>query len=159
MRITSVLPCILLFACATGASSQASGSPQKPAAADTSSLVGVWRAQMNGLPAITLTLTNETGSLSGAVLFYLLRRDPGRPETATPGIPEPLLNPKFDGETLTFQVSHRRAHPPGTLSDPPITFRMKLTGANVAGLYNESEGGPADVNQRSSSFPLTRTDY
>jgi hypothetical protein len=159
MRIRSVLLCVLLFTFAAGASSQTSGSQLKPTAADSVPVVGVWRGQMNGLPAITLTVTNESGSLSGAILFYLLRRTPGQPETATPGIPEPLLNPKFDGETLTFQVSHRRAHPPATLSDPPVTFRMKLTGANAAALSNANEPAQENPGQPSGGLPMVRSEY
>lgn len=106
---------------------------------------------MDGLPVVTLTITNETGTLSGAVLFYLHRRDEGKPVTSTPGIPEPLFNLKFEGQILTFQVSHRRAHPPRTLSDPPVTFRLKLIGADKSGLINENETGP--------ELTMVRTDY
>jgi hypothetical protein len=120
-------------------------------AADQSPILGVWRAEMDGLPFVTLTLTNENGGLSGAVLFYLHRRDHGKPVTSTPGVPEPLLNPSFDGKTLTFKVSHRRAHPPRSLSDSPVEFRLRLTGGNKAALVNASESA--------SEFVLTRTDY
>jgi hypothetical protein len=116
----------------------------------------VWRAAADGLPFVALNITNESGNLSGAVLFYLHRSDEGKPVTSTPGIPEPIFNPQFDGETLTFQVSHRRAHPPRTLADPPVSFRLKLTGINTGGmstgdLTNESEGP--------SGLQLVRTDH
>ena len=97
---------------------------------------------MEGLPAVTLTVTDEGGSLTGAVLFYLHRREPGQQVTATPGVPEPLFNPKFDGKTLTFQVSHRRAHPPGTLHDGPVSFELKLDGADKGEFVNENERDP-----------------
>ena len=118
--------------------------------------VGVWRAAVDGLPFVALNITNESGYLSGAVLFYLHRSDEGKPVTSTPGIPEPIFNPQFDGNSLTFQVSHRRAHPPRTLADPPVSFRLKLTGINNGGmstgdLTNESEG--------SSGLQLVRTDH
>jgi len=103
---------------------------------------GVWRCEMHGLPAVTLTVTNEGGSLTGAVLFYLHRSEPGKAETATPGVPEPLFHPQFDGKTLTFQVSHRRAHPPGSLQDEPASFALKLDGADKAEFVNESEHDP-----------------
>jgi hypothetical protein len=105
-------------------------------------IVGIWRCEMDGLPAVTLTVTDESGSLSGAVLFYLHRRDPGKPVTATPGVPEPLFNPKFEGKSLKFQVSHRRAHPPGSLQDAPVSFELKLAGDGKAELMNESERDP-----------------
>jgi len=134
----SVLAAVLA---ATGLSqaSQPADSTNTPDAAIT----GIWRCQMEGLPAVTLTVTNEGGSLTGAVLFYLHRREPGQPVTATPGVPEPLFLPRFDGKTFTFQVSHRRAHPPGTLNDAPVTFQLKLDGAGKAQLLmNESENDP-----------------
>jgi hypothetical protein len=125
---------------------------QNPAAKPaTAQLVGVWRGQSNHVPAVTLVLTNEGGDLSGAVLFYLLRREnENEPYTATPGNPEPILHAKFDGKTLIFQVSHRRAHPPRTLADPPVTFRLTLTGDGQAQLSNQAE---------SSTLTLTRSDY
>jgi hypothetical protein len=110
--------------------------------ASAASIVGIWRCQMEGLPAVTLTVTDEGGSLSGAVLFYLHRREPGQPVTATPGVPEPLFNPRFDGKTLTFQVSHRRAHPPGSLSDGPVSFELKMDGADKGEFVNENEHDP-----------------
>jgi hypothetical protein len=135
----------------TAGFSQTSRPGEATAAPDTASIKGVWRADMGGLPYITVTITNETGSLSGAVLFYFHHRDPGQPWTSTPGLPEPLFNPKFDGKTLTFQVSHRRAHPPRTLNDPPVSFRFKLIGANRGELVNE--------NESPSELVLVRTDY
>jgi hypothetical protein len=140
---------LLVFA--AGAVAQTGMPPAPTPAPGNAAILGVWRAQMDGLPAVTLTITDESGSLAGAVLFYLHRRDEGKPVTASPGVPEPLMNLIFDGQTLTFQVSHRRAHPPATLSDPPVSFRMKLTGANKASGTNLTEGSP--------EFEFVRSDY
>ncbi len=123
-----------------------------------SPLTGVWRGQADNLPAVTITITDEGGTLSGAVLFFLHVRatvnDPwtSRPSTAA----EPLLNPVFDGKTLRFMVSHKRAHPPRTLNDPPMHFRLTLIGPNQAGLVNETEAGPADAGP---GFTMVRSDY
>ena len=112
---------------------------------------GVWRGQMNGLPAVTLLVTDEGGSLAGGVLFYFQQRaNENSPWTATAGLPEPMLNPKFDGKTLTFQISHRRAHPPGSLNDPPMPFHLTLIGPDKVELLNEKEGPP---------LTLTRSEY
>jgi hypothetical protein len=113
--------------------------------------VGVWSGQMEILPAVTLNITDEGGGLSGAVVFYLIKKSSvmSEPTTSTPGPPEPLFKPRVDGNTLVFEVSHRRAHPPGTLSDPPAHFRLKLLDHDKAELVNESEGsGPAIVLTR-----------
>ena len=150
MKSRVVLMCVAMTMLAGGCTAQTS----RPSDASLAPVVGVWRAQMEGLPAMTLTVTDEGGSLTGAVLFYLHRREPGQPATATPGVPEPLSHPQFDGKTLMFQVSHRRAHPPGSLQDGPVTFRLMLDGAGNAALVNESEPDP-----RAPAYVLVKSAY
>jgi hypothetical protein len=136
MAYMFLLPVLLVAAAFAQTSTNA--APQS-----TSSVVGIWRAEMRGLPALTLNITDESGSLSGAVLFYLLRREPGKAETATPGVPEPLIGAHFDGHVLTFAVSHRRAHPPASLHDAPVNFRLQLTGDNKGQLIRENDTSSA----------------
>jgi hypothetical protein len=145
----SVLTAVLA---ATGLSQ--ANQPAEPNNTSDAAITGIWRCQMEGLPAVTLTVTNEGGSLTGAVLFYLHRREPGQSVTATPGVPEPLFHAGFDGKTFTFQVSHRRAHPPESLNDAPVTFQLRLDGAQKAELVNENENDP-----NAPVYMLTRTDY
>jgi hypothetical protein len=109
---------------------------------DNSAVVGVWRGELDNLPAATLNVTDEAGPLQGAMLFYLIRKDNGRPATSSLGVPEPLFNPHFDGKSLTFQLSHRHAHG-NTASDPPVTFRLDLTGPDEAKLVRVPVDGPA----------------
>jgi hypothetical protein len=149
MRVKAIAM-LMVMGVAVGFAQTPQPSPQ--------TLNGVWRGQMDGLPEVVLTLTDEGGKLSGAVLFFLHVRatvnDPwnSRPSTEA----EPLLNPVFDGKTLRFEVSHKRAHPPGTLNDPPARFHMTLIGPDKAGLVNESEGGSADSGP---GLPMVRSDY
>jgi hypothetical protein len=125
-------------------------------------ILGVWRGELDSLPAVTLNITEEAGPLQGAILFYLIRRDEGKPPTSSPGIPEPLFNPYFDGKSLTFQLSHRRAHA-NTSSDPPTTFRLDLTGPDEAKLVRIPQDGPPYVrmvrekHKTSASWPSPRT--
>ena len=114
----------------------------------TSAITGVWRAQMDGFPALVMTISDEGGDLTGAILFYLLRRDEGQPPRSSPGIPEPLFNLKFDGKVLDFRVSHRRAHGAQTINDPPISFHLKITGPNTGTLVRE--------NDETSAVPVLR---
>ena len=146
---TLVLALALLFAAAAGTAQCISSPPASQSR--LSAVTGVWRGQMDGLPAVTFVITDESGSLSGAALFYLhMRKTVKDPYTSTPGLPEPLFHPQFDGKTLTFQISHRRAHPPGSLSDPPVTLTLTLIGPNRAKLANKSEtAGPSVVMVRS----------
>jgi hypothetical protein len=112
---------------------------------DNSAIVGVWTSKMDSLPTIMFTVEEENGKLLGAVLFYLIRRNPSGPPSASPGVPEPLIDPTFDGKTLTFKVSHRHAHP-GTEHDPPVTFRFELTSANKLKALN-AEGPPMEMSR------------
>ena len=111
---------------------------------DNSAVVGVWRGELDTLPEATLNVTDEAGPLQGATLFYLIRKHEGRAATSSPGVPEPLFNPQFDRQSLTFQMSHRHAHR-NTASDPPVTFRPDLTGPDEAKLVRVSVDGPAYV--------------
>lgn len=156
MKLRTVVLCGLLMLIGGIVCSQTSTTPEKNLAQKGDAILGVWRAEANGLPFITLTISNEGGSLSGAVLFYLHRREEGKPETATPGIPEPVFNLSFDGQTLSFQVSHRRAHSPRTLSDPPVTFHLRLKGKDSA-VLNRGEG--ISGGEAGSGLAMTRSDY
>ncbi|MGB8029266.1 MAG: hypothetical protein WCF30_06330 [Terracidiphilus sp.] len=148
-RIVAIAATLLLVAFPVNSQN---AQPQQPGASAFPAVTGVWRGQLNGLPGVTLVVTDEGGSLSGAVLFYFqLRKTANDPWTSTPRLPEPMFHLHFDDTTLTFQISHRRAHPPGSLSDPPVSFHLTLTGRNQAALFNENEKGPGLV--------LTRSEY
>lgn len=147
-RILAIAAALLMLAIPARTQTTLTKQGQSPSFA---AVTGVWRAQLGDLPVFTLVVTDEGGGLSGAILFYMLKReDVNHPFTATPGLPEPILNPRFDGKTLTFQVSHKRAHPPRTLSDPPTTFQLTLADDGKAQVSNLSEGPPLTV---------TRSDY
>ena len=119
---------------------------------NTANFVGVWRGQFDNLPGVDLVIDNEGGTLHGAILFYLHKRpDSNSPYTSTAGLPGPLLNIRAGAQTLHFQVSHRLAHPPRTLNDPPMNFNLRLTGPDQAELLNGSEGAPG--------LSMKRTDY
>ena len=107
------------------------------AADRNSAITGVWRAEMDNLPALVMTISDEGGEFAGAILFYMIRRDEAQAARSTPGVPEPLFGMRFDGKALDFRVSHRRAHPPQTANDPPVSFRLKITGPGEGLLVRE----------------------
>ncbi len=153
MRLCSapIAAVLLLIAIPVNSQSAQPQHPQSPTPHASATVTGVWRGQMNGLPAVTLVISDEGDGLSGAVLFYFQERETvNDPWISTPGLPEPMLRMHFDGMTLTFQVSHRRAHPPRTLNDPPVRYHLTVTGPNQASLVNEHEG---------PGLVMTRTDY
>jgi hypothetical protein len=108
-------------------------------------IVGLWHGEWDNLPAATLNITDEAGPLQGAMLFYLIRKNEGKPATASPGLPEPLFNPRFDGKSLTFQLSHRHAHAQSS-SDPPVKFRLDLIGPDEANLVRIPSDGPPSLH-------------
>jgi hypothetical protein len=105
-------------------------------ARNIAAIAGQWTGVMEGLPAVKLVVQENDLKLTGAVLFFLIRRDPGAPPTALAGFPEPMLDPSFDGKVLSFKVNHRYAHPPSTLNDPPLSFRLEITGPDKAKLVS-----------------------
>jgi hypothetical protein len=121
---------LLLFA--LGGGSAISG-------ADASAFTGVWRAQIDSVPAVVMTFSDEGGELTGAILFYMIRRDTGQPVRSTPGHPEPLFNLNLDAKALDFKVSHRRSHGARTANDPPVPFRLKLTGPDEGLLIRDKD--------------------
>jgi hypothetical protein len=141
-----VIPAMLCVSMASSQSSVTANHREK--LPDNTSIVGIWRGKLDSLPAITLTIEEESGKLTGAVLFYLIRTEPGIPATATPGVPEPLIDPRFDGKTLVFKVRHEHAHPPASLHDPPVSFRVELTGADKCKLFVEEEPSAEMVRDR-----------
>jgi len=108
-------------------------------AGDTSAVAGVWHAQADGVPALDMTISDEGGELTGAIVFYLIRHNDGQPPRSSPGGPTPMFNMKFDGRALDFRVSHRRAHFPRTANDPPVSFRLKITGPDEGVLVREGD--------------------
>ena len=112
---------------------------ESKASSAANEIVGVWHGEYRGLPWVTVTLTNEGGTLSGAVLFYLHRQTAGAAETATPGVPEPLLDPHFDSRTLSFQVSAHHAGRPASLEEPPIPMTIDFIDADHARLVNQQD--------------------
>jgi hypothetical protein len=131
-----MLPMLLAVTSFGQKSQQAASTSTNVSVRDEAAITGVWRGELEGQPWTTLTLTNDGGQLSGAIVFYLHKREPGGQLMSTPSAPEPLLNPHFDGGVLTFAVSHRRAHPPGSLTDAPTRLKMEFTDKDHATLVN-----------------------
>ena len=140
-RIWGVVCVLSMLVCAAAAQTS-----------ERSEWVGVWRGQLDNLPGVDMVITNEGGELRGAILFYLhLRPDVKSPWTSKAGLPEPLLALKTEGQTLDFQVSHKRAHPPGSINDSPVALRLRLTAPGRAELVNMSEhDGPPLAMTRSA---------
>jgi hypothetical protein len=97
MHKIAIAICSLLLTVAAPITAQSAAKP---------SWLGIWRATLDGVPSVTLTLADDTGELGGTAVFYAVN---GKKKQAISIEPHTLLHPKLEGNTLTFQV--RRASP------------------------------------------------
>jgi len=142
-KIKYLWTALLLMAALTFLSTSTWG--QSTSRKDLKPIIGIWRAQMNGLPAVTLTISEEDGGLSGAALFYLMRQDKGSKAVSTSGAPQPLFDLQFDGKELAFQVRHRGTQPDSFMGDR-VSFRLKLTGTNAGQLIRgDDDSNPIPI--------------
>jgi hypothetical protein len=79
---------------------------------------GVWQGQLDGQPAVTLTLADDGGALGGTVVFNLVERQPGGEPHVVSIQPHLLLNPHVSGTTLSFQIMRRDR------SEEPMRFTV-----------------------------------
>lgn len=101
-----------------------------------SSFGGSWEGQINNLPGIDLNINEAGGKISGIITFYFQERsDPNGPGHVQGQDRTPLLAPHVEGKILTFEVEHHKCHGCAELG-PNVKFRMELTSANEALLWN-----------------------
>ncbi|MGB9457469.1 MAG: hypothetical protein WCB12_15585 [Bryobacteraceae bacterium] len=100
-----------------------------------SAFAGSWEGKLNDHPGIDLKIDEAGGKISGTVVFYFQERsDVNSPWRVTAEYPVPLLSPRVEGKTLTFEVAHHICHTCAELG-PNAKFRMELAGPNEARLW------------------------
>jgi biopolymer transport protein ExbD len=115
-----------------------------PAAPADASFAGTWEGKMNGLPGISLNIQEGSGTLGGSVVFYFQKRsDPNSPWQVVRGSAVPMVSPRVEGKTLTFEVQHHVCHGCTELG-PNVRFRMTLTGSDEARLWKLDETTDSD---------------
>ena len=90
------------------------------AAAD-SSIAGTWQGKMGDVPAVTLTIKDDRGKLSGTVIFYRIVDQGSGPQAAGKSSAE-MIDAKLEGKLFSFQSKGSQ----GELS----SYQMELTGKN-----------------------------
>ena len=129
-----------------------------------SSFAGTWEGEMNDLPGVDLKIEEADGKISGVMIFYFQERsDANAPWHVASESPAPLLMPKVEGKTLTFEVQHHECHTCPELG-PNVKFRMELAGPNEALLWKleneeqkkDNELGPGLKLVRRSESPSGR---
>jgi hypothetical protein len=66
---------------------------------------------MNNLPGVRLTMANAGETLSGTIVFYSQERGDATVPWHLAGQYElPILAPRVDGKTLSFETPHHTCH-------------------------------------------------
>jgi hypothetical protein len=98
--------------------------------------VGLWHAELDGQPAVTLTLAEDTGALGGTVVFNIVSRGGGQPHVIA-SEPHVVLGPRIDGNTLAFQIKK--------LDGGLLSFAVELSSAGKAQIHCLNCGADAPV--------------
>jgi hypothetical protein len=101
--------------------------------------IGVWQGKLDGQPGATLTLAQDTGDLGGTLVLNIVEKQNGGQAYVAASEPHTLVNPRLDGNTLTFAV--RRLGSSGGL----MSFTVVLTPEGKARIHCTSCGNDAPV--------------
>jgi hypothetical protein len=100
---------------------------------------GVWQGELDGQPAVTLTLADDGGALGGTVVFNLVERRDGEAPHVVSIQPHVLLNPQVNGTTLSFQIMRRDR------SEEPMRFTVATGGDGKTRIHCLNCGPDAPV--------------
>ena len=90
-------------------------------AAGDSPIAGRWQGKMGDVPAVTLTIKDDDGKLSGTVIFYRIVFSGRSPEVAGKSRAE-MIDAKLDGKMFTFQTKGSQGE--------MLSYQLELTGKN-----------------------------
>ena len=99
-----------------------------PQTAAASSWVGVWQAELEGLPSAVLTLAQDKGTLEGTLVLSIISRNGGNPRVIAHE-PHVLMHLQFNGTTLSFQLKRIDG------SSDPMNFTVEQTTDSTAKLH------------------------
>jgi hypothetical protein len=97
--------------------------------------VGVWQGKLDGVPAVELTIGNDTGEVDGTIVFHRVIKDGAGPR-ADDTEPHTLIHPHMDGDRFVFQVKR------GNGSDEILNMTVELTSSRSV-KFACSNCGPA----------------
>ena len=135
---TAIIAVLATVACAA-AFAVAQSSNVAPV---SSAFAGTWEGRLNDRPWVDLKINEAGRKISGTVVFYVHERsDVASPWRVTAESPVPLLAPRVDGKTLTFEVPPPRCYDCAELA-PNVKFRITLAGPNEARLWRLDDPEP-----------------
>jgi hypothetical protein len=116
-----------------------------------SAFEGTWTGKVNDLPAVKLTISEDSGKVTGVMTFYFQSRGADGKwrvvEKQDGG--GPILVPRIEEKTLTFQVRHHKTHG-GSEYGPNKKYAVELTGGGEARMRD------IDVPNAGKGLLLTR---
>jgi hypothetical protein len=103
-----------------------------------SPLAGRWMGEIDGLPAVRLTVQEDQGKLSGSIIFYLIVKDQ-KGARVDGDYAADLLNVTAKGRQMTFEVRHHVSHGSPEYG-PNVKFSFEVT-AEREGTMRKIDGG------------------
>lgn len=99
---------------------------------------GTWIGTINGQKAMTLTVSEVGGNISGHIVMYVVDKKFGEPDAHVVGQDDrELNNVKWDGKVLRFSVQ-----------DPDADFEMTVSAPNAAVLKSLRSGLHASMHRQ-----------
>jgi hypothetical protein len=130
MKCRFLAAALLFAALACAAAAESTGNAQ---------WIGVWQGTLDGQPSVTLTLARDTGQLDGTLVLNVVKKEKGGKPYVAATEPHVLVNPRFDGGTLSFAV--RKPDAAGDL----LNFTVALTPEGKARIHCTNCGKDAPV--------------
>ncbi len=124
-----------------------------PTAAQTRSLAGTWRGNWHGVEAVNLQIDSQSEPVTGTVRFYRLTKTEQGFQADGHTDDLPLMNPKLDGETLSFHISNG-APVEGHLIE--MDMELRLVGENRAELRRVDDTPGNSPEARQTVIEMTR---
>jgi hypothetical protein len=104
----------------------------------SSPAAGQWQGRVNHMPAVTLKVGDDAGKLSGTAIFFVVK-DQGSGPQVIGQLQVPMLNPRFDGRALLFEINQDRPNSPPGAARAVVRFKMKLLGSDEGELVKAGE--------------------
>lgn len=117
---------------------------------------GVWRGYWHGVPAASIKLEERDGALSGTVIFTAVVETEEGPRASGESPELPLINTRFDGKRLVFELHGMDEIRPTVFIEMEMTFEDEKT-AELRCTRRDSVDVPKDEvptikMERESSF-------
>jgi hypothetical protein len=107
--------------------------------------VGIWQANVGGKPSGTLTLAADTGELGGTLVLDMVSDEGGTPHVIA-SEPHVLMQPRVDGNVLSFGVKTKR-----TDAAALANFTVTLVSPGKANIHCTNCGADAPVVELSKN--------